>query len=96
MWWESLPGLITIWSAAVAGLIYLTRQIWRASKFGRKVTIAMVRLINIGTAEWPNGANSLPEAMNEIYVRQGQTHELLESYIVAHRADHGFDSERNT
>ncbi len=89
MWWESVPGLIIIWSTAVAGLIYLVRQLWRATKFGRKVTVAVGRLINISTTtDWPNGANSLPEAMNEIYLRQTETHQLLETYIVTHRADH--------
>ncbi len=90
MWWETLPGLIAVWSAAVAGLIYLSRQIWKATRFGRKVTVALGRLIELGTTEeWPNGATSLPQAMTEIYDRQGATHDLLESYIVAHRADHG-------
>ncbi len=90
MFWETLPGLIAVWSAAVAGLIYLTRQIWKATKFGKKVAVALGRLIELGTTDhWPNGAKTLPEAMNEIYKRQGETKELLESYIVAHRADHG-------
>ncbi len=89
MWWESVPGLIAIWSAAVAGVLYLIHQLWRATKFGRKVTVAVLRLIHIGTTtDWPNGAHSLPEAMNEIYLRQTETHHLLESYISAHRADH--------
>lgn len=90
MWWETLPGLIAVWSAAVAGLIYLTRQIWKATRFGKKVAVAFGRLIELGTTEeWPNGATSLPQAMNEIYKKQDDTHRLLESYIVAHRADHG-------
>ena len=90
MWWETLPGLFVAWSAAVAGLIYLTRQIWHATKFGKKVAVALGRLIELGTTEeWPNGATSLPQAMTEISDRQGETKDLLESYIVAHRADHG-------
>ncbi len=96
MWWETLPGFITLWAGAIAGLagaiaglVYLTRQAWRATKFGKRVTEAVVRLILLGTTDqWPNGAKSLPEAMSEIYDRQGQTHTLLESYIVSHRADH--------
>ena len=90
MWWETLPGLIASWSVAVAGLIYLTTKAWGAARFGKRVTVAFGRLIELGTTEeWPNGATSLPQAMNEIYKRQGATHDLLESYIVAHRADHG-------
>ncbi len=89
MWWETLPGFITLWAGALAGLVYLTRQAWRATKFGKKVTEAAVRLILLGTTDqWPNGAESLPEAMSEIYDRQGLTHTLLEAYIVSHRADH--------
>ncbi len=94
MWWETLPGLITLWAGAIAGLTYLTRQAWRATKFGKRVTEAVGRLIHLGTTDqWPNGAQSLPEAMSEIYDRQGQTHDLLQSYIVSHRADHELPSE---
>ncbi len=94
MWWETLPGLITLWAGATAGVVYLTRQAWRATKFGKRVTEAVGRLIHLGTTDqWPNGAQSLPEAMSEIYDRQGQTHDLLQSYIVSHRADHDLPSE---
>ncbi len=97
MWWETIPGLITLWATATAGLIFLGRQVWRATKIGKQVTAAVGRLILIGTTnQWPNGAQSLPEAMHEIYDRQGQTHNLLESYIVAHRADHGFPPPEGT
>ncbi len=97
MWWETLPAQIATWSAAVAGLLYLARKAWRALRFGKRLTIAVGRLIEIGdTTDWPNGAEGLPQAMNEIYRRQGETHDLvlatkarLEDYIVAHRADHG-------
>ena len=92
MWWETVPGLITLWATATAGVVYLSRKAWHATKFGKKVMLAVSRLILIGTTDqWPNGAKSLPEAMHEIYNRQGQTHNLLESYIVAHRADHGLE-----
>lgn len=90
MWWETVPGLITLWATATAGVVYLGRQAWRATKFGKKVAAAVGRLILIGTTDkWPNGAKDLPAAMSEIYDRQGKTHILLESYIAAHRADHG-------
>lgn len=89
MWWETIPGLITLWATATAGVVYLTRQAWRATKLGRRVAGAVGRLILIGTTDrWPNGAKDLPTAMNEIYKKQSQTHDLLESYIVSHRADH--------
>ncbi|KKK62209.1 hypothetical protein LCGC14_3006640 [marine sediment metagenome] len=97
MWWETVPGLITLWATATAGVVYLVRQAWRATKFGRKVTGALRRLILIGTTDqWPNGAEDLPAAMNEIYIKQSKTHTLLESYIVAHRADHGFPPPEGT
>ena len=97
MWWETIPGLITLWATATAGVVYLARQAWRATKSGRRVTAAVGRLIQIGTADqWPNGAQTLPEALDEIYKRQGQTHALLESYIVAHRADHGLEPPDGT
>ena len=104
MWWETIPGLITLWAgavaglaAAVAGLGYLGRQLWLATKVGKRVTGAVGRLIHIGTTDqWPNGAKSLPEAMSEIYDRQGQTHDLLQTYIVAHRADHGLEPPAGT
>ena len=51
MWWETLPGLIASWAAAIVALIYLTRQIWKATKFGKKVAIALGRLIELGTTE---------------------------------------------
>ncbi len=90
MWWESVPGLITLWATATAGVVYLIRQTWRVTKSGKRLAGAVGRLILIGTTDqWPNGAENLPAAMNEIYERQGKTHDLLESYIVAHRADHG-------
>ncbi len=93
MWWEMLPVIIAAWAAAIAGLIYIARKVWSTARFGRRLTIAASRLIDIAETDlWPNGAASLPEAMTEIYDRQGRTHELLESYIVAHRSDH----ERNT
>ncbi len=90
MWWETVPGLITLWATATAGVVYLVRQTWRVTKSGRKLAGAVGRLILIGTTDqWPNGAKDLPAAMNEIYKKQNQTHVLLESYITAHRADHG-------
>ncbi len=89
MWWETVPGLITLWATATAGVISLTRQAWRVTKSGQRLAGAVGRLILIGTTDkWPNGAKDLPAAMNEIYIKQSQTHVLLESYIVAHRADH--------
>ncbi len=93
MWWETVPGLITLWATATAGVVYLIRQGWRVTKSGRRLAGAVGRLILIGTTDqWPNGAKDLPAAMNEIYNRQTETHVLLESYIVAHRADHGLPS----
>ncbi len=90
MWWETLPGLIATWTVATAGVVYLSTQIWKATRFGKKVAVAFGRLIQIGmTDKWPNGAKNLPDAMTEIYIKQGETKELLQSYIVAHRADHG-------
>jgi hypothetical protein len=90
MWWETVPGLITLWATATAGVLYLIRQAWRATKLGKKLAGAVGRLMLIGTTDkWPNGAKDLPDAMHQIYVKQSQTHDLLESYIVAHRADHG-------
>ncbi len=96
MWWETVPGLITLWTgavaglaAAVAGLGYLARQTWRATKSGKRLAGAVGRLILIGTTDqWPNGAKDLPAAMSEIYNKQEQTHDLLHAYITAHRADH--------
>jgi hypothetical protein len=89
MWWETIPGLLVLWAAALSGLLYLASRLWRALRFTQQVSAAVGRLILIGTTDrWPNGAKDLPDAMNEIYIRQGQTHELLESYIVAHRTDH--------
>jgi len=89
MWWETIPGLITLWATATAATIYLFRQAWRITKSGKRLAGAVGRLILIGTTDkWPNGAKDLPAAMNEIYKKQSQTHILLESYIVAHRADH--------
>jgi hypothetical protein len=90
MWWETVPGLITLWATATAGVIYLIRVAWRVTKVGRRLAGAFGRLILIGTTDkWPNGAKNLPAAMSEIYKKQSKTHDLLESYIVAHRADHG-------
>ncbi len=89
MWWETVPGLITLWATATAGLLFLGGQAWRATKVGKRVAGAVGRLILIGTTDkWPNGAKNLPAAMNEIYKRQGKTHDLLEAYIHSHRADH--------
>jgi len=96
MWWETIPGLITLWATATAGVIYLIRQAWRITALGKRLAGAVGRLVLIGTTDqWPNGAENLPAAMNEVYIRQSQivlaqteTHHLLESYIVSHRADH--------
>ncbi len=97
MWWETVPGLITLWATATAGLVYLGRIAWRTTKFGKRVTAAVGRLILIGTTDkWPNGAKDLPAAMSEIYKKQGQTHDLLHAYIVVHRADHGFPPPEGT
>ena len=97
MWWETVPGLITLWATATAGVVYLIRQTWRVTKLGRRLAGAVGRLMLIGTTDkWPNGAKNLPEAMSEIYARQTETHLLLESYIVAHRADHGFPPPEGT
>ncbi len=89
MWWETIPGLLVLWAAALSGLLYLVSRMWRALIYTRRLSAAVGRLILIGTTDqWPNGAEDLPAAMSEIYNRQGQTHELLESYITAHRVDH--------
>ncbi len=89
MWWETIPGLITLWATATAGTFYLIRMSWRVTKSGQKLAGAVGRLMLIGTTDqWPNGAENLPAAMSEIYDRQTETHRLLESYIVSHRADH--------
>ena len=89
MWWETVPGLITLWATATAGVVYLIRQAWRVTKSGQRLAGAVGRLILIGTTDqWPNGAENLPAAMSEIYNRQTETHHLLESYIVSHRTDH--------
>jgi hypothetical protein len=90
MWWETVPGLITLWATATAASLYLIRVAWRATKVGRRLAGAVGRLILIGTTDkWPNGAKDLPTAMSEIYKKQSQTHTLLELYILSHRADHG-------
>lgn len=92
-----LPVIIAAWAAAIAGLIYIIKKVWGAARFGRRLTVAAGRLIDIAETDlWPNGAASLPEAMSEIYDRQGKTHELLESYIVAHRVDHGLSPPEGT
>lgn len=89
MFWETLPGLIASWSAAIAGLIYLISKIGRAWSFTRRLAAGVARLIELGTTDaWPNGSNTLPESITEIYKRQGTTHELIEAYIVTHRQDH--------
>jgi len=89
MFWDTIPGAIASWAAAVAGLIYLAQKTWRALQFGRRVTAGVARLIRIGTTSaWPNGSTDLPATLREIYDRQGATHSLLESYIVSHRTDH--------
>jgi len=96
MWWETVPGLITLWATATAGVVYLIRAAWRVTKSGQKLAGAVGRLMLIGTTDqWPNGAKDLPAAMSEVYKRQSQivvaqteTHHLLESYIVSHRTDH--------
>ncbi len=90
MWWETIPGLITLWATATAGVIYLVRQAWRVTKSGKRLAGAVGRLILIGTTDqWPNGAKDLPAAMNEIYKKQAETLDLLETYINEHRDDHG-------
>ena len=94
--WETVPGLVASYAAAVAGLIYIASRFWLAARVGKRVARSVARLIEIGdTAAWPNGSHSLPEAMNEIFDRQGETNDLvhdakarLEDYVVAHRSDH--------
>lgn len=102
--WETLPGIIASWAAAIAGLGYLVKVAWRGWKRTRKISIAVGRLLEIGDAEsWPNGSKTLPQTIRtvysrqeEIYKRQAETYDLVhatknrvEDYIVAHRADHG-------
>jgi hypothetical protein len=68
------------------------------------VAVSVGRLIEIGdTTAWPNGSESLPQSITEIYDRIASADDRvkstadkidlttirLESYIVAHRADHG-------
>jgi hypothetical protein len=89
MFWDTIPGAIASWAAAIAGLIYLSKRAWGALQFGRSVTAGVVRLIQIGTTSaWPNGSTDLASSLVEIYNRQGATHDLLENYIVTHRSDH--------
>ncbi len=99
MFWETVPAQIAAWSVAVAGFLYLAKTLWGGIRTGRRISHAVGRLIEIGdTTTWPNGAETIAQAMNEIYSRQGETHQLveqtksrLEDYIVAHYADHGLD-----
>ena len=87
--WETMPGLVASYAAAVAGLIYITSKIWRAAQVGRRVARSVGRLIAIGdTAAWPNGSDNLPEALNEIYNLVQSATSRLEDYVVAHRSDH--------
>lgn len=86
MFWETLPGVIASWAAAVAGLLYLAKKLWKAllrSRRGlQRFLTAVIKLLEIGDKqEWPNGAESLPHAMREIYKRQGQTHALIKTHL---------------
>lgn len=92
MFWETLPGLLASWAAAVAGLLYLSRKLWHGllhtSRGLRRLVTAVARLLEIGDkTQWPNGAESLPHAMREIYGRQSETHKLLETHLKEWKAD---------
>ena len=101
MWWETIPGAVATVAAGLAGLIYLIKKFFDTAEWLRRLGTSMIDLAS--TDAWPNGSGSLPESLNEMYRRQGETHDAvkenskiilatrdrLESYIVAHRADHG-------
>ena len=82
MFWETVPGLVASWAAAVAASLYLASKLWHFLRVGRQVTTAVLRLTEIGArADWPNGSETLPEAINEIYNRQGETHDLVKTHL---------------
>lgn len=97
MFWETLPGAIASWAAALAALGFIANRVISAWKTTQRIVLLVSRLTEIASPdEWPNGSRNLPQSITEIYRRQGDTHDLvkqttheLKAYIVAHRADHG-------
>lgn len=104
MFWETIPGQIATYAAAVVGIGVIARAVWKSLRVGRRVTKAIVNLAEIGDVDsWPNGSADLPSSISAIYGQQTETNRLiasqndkldktagrLDSYIVAHRADHG-------
>jgi hypothetical protein len=91
--WDTLAGQIAAWSAAVAGaaaavrgLLYLARATWEGAKrtqaWARRAVLVVNRLLELGDeASWPNGAHTLPEALSEVYDRQGATHALVATHL---------------
>lgn len=102
-WWEIWPPIVASWGAALVAVGFIARWLWKASKWGRRATKAILRLAEIGDEDaWPNGSPTLPAAMTEIYDRQATTNQLiqetkdrvdktadrLDAYVVAHRLEH--------
>ena len=92
--WEAIAALVAVPTAA-AGFLWWVK--WSVKAITRQVVEALDDALglddlrdnlNPGPAGWPNGSDTLPEALGEIYRRQDETQRALEQLITDGRDAH--------